>query len=89
MRRLHWVPAFAGANGQIRVPTDTNMTTLAPSAPATALIPRPRSAVMEFCRQQPLGAMSFVIIVAMMFGGIFSNLVAPYDPLDIDFEAPS
>jgi peptide/nickel transport system permease protein len=63
------------------------MTTLAPSAPATALIPRPRSAIMEFCRQQPLGAVSFVIIVAMMFGGIFSNLVAPYDPLDIDFAA--
>ena len=63
------------------------MTTLAPSAPVTALIPRPRSAVMEFCRQQPLGAVSFVIIVAMMFGGIFSNLVAPYDPLDIDFAA--
>jgi peptide/nickel transport system permease protein len=63
------------------------MTTLAPSAPATALIPRPRSAVVEFCRQQPLGAVSFVIIVAMMFGGIFSNLVAPNDPLDIDFGA--
>jgi len=63
------------------------MTTLAPSAPATALIPRPRSAVMEFCRQQPLGAVSFVIIVAMMFAGIFSNLVAPNDPLDIDFSA--
>jgi peptide/nickel transport system permease protein len=63
------------------------MTTLAPSAPATALIPRPRSAVMEFCRQQPLGAISFVIIVAMMFAGIFSNLVAPNDPLDIDFSA--
>jgi peptide/nickel transport system permease protein len=63
------------------------MTTLAPSAPATVLIPRPRSAVLEFCRQQPLGAASFVIIVVMMFGGIFSNLVAPYDPLDIDFAA--
>jgi peptide/nickel transport system permease protein len=63
------------------------MTTLAPSAPRTALIPRPRSAIMEFCRQQPLGAVSFVIIVAMMFGGIFSHLVAPYDPLDIDFGA--
>jgi peptide/nickel transport system permease protein len=30
---------------------------------------------------------SFVIIVAMMFAGIFSNLVAPNDPLDIDFSA--
>jgi peptide/nickel transport system permease protein len=63
------------------------MTTLAPSTPAPVLIPRPRSAVLEFCRQQPLGAVSFVIIVAMMFGGVFSNLVAPYDPLYIDFDA--
>ncbi len=62
------------------------MTMLAPSA-STVMIPRPRSAVLEFCRQQPLGAVSFVIIVAMMFGGVFSNLVAPYDPLDIDFAA--
>jgi peptide/nickel transport system permease protein len=63
------------------------MTTLAPSAPAPVLIPRPRSVLIEFCRQQPLGAVSFVIIVAMMFAGIFSNLVAPHDPLDIDFAA--
>jgi peptide/nickel transport system permease protein len=40
---------------------------------------------MEFARQQPLGAVSFVIIAAMMFAGIFSPWVAPYDPLDIDF----
>jgi peptide/nickel transport system permease protein len=40
---------------------------------------------MDFCRQQPLGAASFVIICVMMFAGIFSGLVAPYDPLDIDF----
>ena len=29
--------------------------------------------------------MSFVIIFVMMFAGIFSPLVAPYDPLTIDF----
>jgi peptide/nickel transport system permease protein len=61
------------------------MTTLAPSAPA--LPSRSPSAIVEFCRQQPLGAISFVIIVVMMFGGIFSDLVAPYNPLDIDFAA--
>jgi peptide/nickel transport system permease protein len=47
--------------------------------------PRPRGAVAEFVRQQPLGTASFFIIVAMMFAGIFSELVAPYDPLTIDF----
>jgi peptide/nickel transport system permease protein len=61
------------------------MTALAPSAPA--LPSRSPSAVIEFCRQQPLGAISFVIIVVMMFGGIFSDLVAPYNPFDIDFTA--
>jgi len=59
------------------------MTVLAPTAPPAAA--RPRSAVLEFCRQQPLGAVSFIIIVAMMFAGIFSAWVAPYNPLDIDF----
>jgi peptide/nickel transport system permease protein len=46
---------------------------------------RQPSRVMEFVRQQPLGAVSFVIIALMMFAGLFSPLVAPYDPLDIDF----
>lgn len=45
----------------------------------------PRGPVIEFCRQQPLGAVSFVIILVMMFAGIFSGYVAPYDPLAIDF----
>ncbi|MGE3989547.1 ABC transporter permease [Pseudorhodoplanes sp.] len=46
---------------------------------------KPRGAIAEFVVQQPLGAVSFVIIVVMMFAGIFSPLVAPYDPLAIDF----
>jgi len=53
-----------------------------PSAPA---LPRRRSAILDFCRQQPLGAISFVVIVVMMFAGIFAERVAPYNPLDIDF----
>jgi peptide/nickel transport system permease protein len=44
-----------------------------------------RGTIAEFVAQQPLGAISFVIIVVMMFAGIFSPLVAPYDPLAIDF----
>jgi peptide/nickel transport system permease protein len=56
--------------------------------PDTATVdkaPRPRGAVAEFVRQQPLGAVSFLVIFAMMFAGIASELVAPYDPLAIDF----
>ena len=48
-------------------------------------MPRRPGVVMEFARQQPLGAVSFVIICVMMFAGVFSRLVSPYDPLDIDF----
>src|SRR5262245_28259714 len=59
------------------------MTVLAPTAPPAAA--RPRSPLLEFSRQQPLGAVSFLIIVAMMFAGIFSAWVSPYDPLEIDF----
>jgi len=54
---------------------------------AVKVPPKPSkpNALLLFCRQQPLGAVSFVVIFAMMFAGIFSPLVAPYDPLEIDF----
>jgi peptide/nickel transport system permease protein len=42
---------------------------------------------LEFCGQQPLGAISFAIICAMMIAGIFCEWVAPYDPLAIDFDS--
>ena len=58
--------------------------TIAVPLPAAAAARQP-NAFVDFCRQQPLGAVSFVIIFAMMFAGIFSPLVAPYDPLQIDF----
>ena len=60
------------------------MTIAAPLSTAARRSPGP---LLEFCRQQPLGAASFVIIFVMMFAGIFSPLVAPYDPLAIDFAA--
>jgi peptide/nickel transport system permease protein len=59
------------------------MTLVLPSAPATRA--KEPGKIVEFCRQQPLGAISFVIIFVMMFAGIFCELVAPYDPLAIDF----
>ena len=60
------------------------MTLASPTISAPPLI-RPRRAAVEFCRQQPLGAASLAVICVMMFAGIFSELVAPYDPLQIDF----
>jgi peptide/nickel transport system permease protein len=63
------------------------MTTITPPAPATAAprAARPRGFVLDFTIQQPLGTISFVIILAMTVAGIFSEWVAPYDPLHIDF----
>jgi peptide/nickel transport system permease protein len=61
------------------------MTSAVPGASVLEIPSRPRGAIVEFVRQQPLGAISLIIIVAMMFAGVFSELVAPYDPLEIDF----
>jgi len=54
-----------------------------PPAPTSEI--RQPGTYVEFCRQQPLGAISFAIICAMMIAGIFCEWVAPYDPLAIDF----
>jgi peptide/nickel transport system permease protein len=61
------------------------MTIVAPAELAPDRAIAPRSALVEFCRQQPLGAISLVVIVVMMFAGVFSQFVAPYNPFDIDF----
>ncbi len=56
---------------------------------AASAIPAPETrqpgVIVDFCRQQPLGGVSFVIIFVMMFASVFSGLVAPHDPLKIDF----
>lgn len=57
------------------------MTTIASDAPRV----RSRSQIIEFCRQQPLGAASALVILAMLFASIFAEKVAPYDPVAIDF----
>ena len=61
------------------------MTMASPALSVSLPMPRRRSALVDFCRQQPLGTVSFVIIFAMMFAGMFAEWVAPYDPLEIDF----
>ena len=44
-------------------------------------------AVWHFCRTQPLGAAGLVVIVVMFIAGVFAEIVAPYDPLDVDYAA--
>ena len=56
------------------------------------ITPRPAlnpafSAPMRFVRQQPVGALCFVIIVVMIFAGIFAEYVAPYQPRANDYTA--
>ena len=52
---------------------------------------RPRGgwfAVMaDFCRRRPLGAMGAVVVVLMIAVALTAPLIAPYDPLAIDFSA--
>jgi peptide/nickel transport system permease protein len=61
------------------------MTIAAPDTSMVVPTPRLRGAIAEFVRQQPLGTVSFLIIAVMMFAGTAAELVAPYDPLAIDF----
>ncbi|HET8546090.1 MAG TPA: ABC transporter permease [Pseudolabrys sp.] len=61
------------------------MTIAVPDSSVIETAPQPRSAIAEFVRQQPLGTVSLFIIVVMMFAGVASELVAPYDPLAINF----
>jgi peptide/nickel transport system permease protein len=61
------------------------MTMATPALPSAPDVRR-SNAVIDFCRLQPLGAVSFFIIFVMMFAGIFSPWVAPYDPLAISLD---
>lgn len=48
---------------------------------------RPRWPVLGFVRQQPLGTAGFLVILAMALAALFADYVAPFDPLEISFEA--
>ena len=48
---------------------------------------KPRHPIVAFARQQPTGMAGLVFIVILFIAGIFSEFVAPYDPLEIDYEA--
>jgi peptide/nickel transport system permease protein len=61
------------------------MANVASALPGQTVALKRRGTIAEFCRQQPLGAVSLVVILVMMFAGIFSEFVSPYDPLAIDF----
>jgi peptide/nickel transport system permease protein len=61
------------------------MTTLASTVPYK--VPRRRHPVLHFMVHQPLGTAGLAVIVIMMIAAIFAPLVAPYDPLTVDYGA--
>lgn len=58
-------------------------TTIVTTVPAA----RPRGAVLRFAATQPFGAIGLAIIVGLAASGCFAELLAPYDPLDVDYSA--
>jgi len=61
------------------------MSATAASAPVATAAPRRRHPVVTFLRQQPLGAAGLAVIVLMILAAVFAPVVAPYDPLDVDY----
>ncbi|HTP96124.1 MAG TPA: ABC transporter permease [Burkholderiales bacterium] len=41
----------------------------------------------RFCRRQPLGAIGGAVIIALLVTAFGADLIAPYDPLQVDFAA--
>ncbi len=57
-------------------------------APAiTYKVPKRRHPVLHFMVHQPLGAAGLAVIVVMALAAIFAPLIAPYDPLTVDYGA--
>lgn len=53
----------------------------------TYKVRKARHPIIGFALQQPLGALGLLVIILMMLCGIFAEVVAPYDPLQIDYMA--
>jgi peptide/nickel transport system permease protein len=60
---------------------------MATAAPIVASAPRRYPALIAFALAQPLGAVALAVVIAMALAAMFAEVVAPYDPLDIDFLA--
>ena len=53
----------------------------------TYKVPKRRHPVLHFMVHQPLGAAGLAVIVVMAIAAIFAPLIAPYDPLTVDYGA--
>src|SRR5258708_16865160 len=43
--------------------------------------------IRDFARRRTLGAVGAAVVVVMIVVGVFAGLLAPYDPLAVDFGA--
>ena len=50
-------------------------------------VPKRRHPVLQFIILQPTGAIGLLIILIMVFAAVFADVVAPYDPVAVDFGA--
>lgn len=55
------------------------------AATITYKVPKRRHPVLQFMLVQPLGAAGLGFILLMVFCAVFAPLVAPYDPLTVDY----
>src|SRR5262245_47535751 len=58
-----------------------------PTPPINYRVPKRRHRLIAFALQQPLGLLGLVVILAMIFAAAFANVVAPYDPLEVNYMA--
>jgi peptide/nickel transport system permease protein len=56
-------------------------------APETTASARWRSAIVDFCKQRPLGALGAAVVLLNIVVAILANLISPYDPLATDYGA--
>lgn len=53
----------------------------------TYKVPKRRNAVMQFIAVQPLGSLGLLVIILMCLAAAFADVVAPHDPLTINYIA--
>lgn len=58
-----------------------------PAPAVTSRVPRLRPPILAFILHQPLGAFGLAVIMVMALAALFARWVAPYDPLQVDYEA--
>src|SRR6267142_6495148 len=66
------------------ITTPIDQTTTAPEPTATAAT---WAVIRDFARRRTLGAVGAAVVVVMIVVGVFAGLLAPYDPLAVDFGA--